>query len=202
MKKLYKSILIIVLTVIALVIGYTIIRFLRGTHGTRPQDAFSRAVVKDASESATLMSINVNADKNITYYEFINNSWTDEMRNRLATALTENVTLAEGKVCVTLWEENGFGSYSKIFSVYNFYENETGFIMLDGFYRLNISDLFIDSDIWGRPETYKKCFDTITVLEIPIELQQKAEEEGIDWYEIWPDLVEVEVIETDLPGDE
>ena len=193
-EKNYKPFWIIVIIVLALLLGCVTFHFLGSIRGIRPQDAFSRAVIKDASESATLMAVDVNDEENITYYEFINNSWTDEMRNRLATALTENVTLAEGKVCVTLWEENGFGSYSKIFSVYNFYENETGFIMLDGFYRLNTSDLFIDSDIWGRPETYKECFDTIMVLEIPIEFQQKAEEEGIDWYEIWPELEEIEYL--------
>lgn len=196
MKKLYKLFGILLLIVILLFCGYVTTRFLGESRGIDPPDAFSRAVVNDASESVTLRSINVNSEENITYYEFINNSRNDEMRTRLAMALTENVVLAEGKVCVTLWNDNGFGSYSRAYSVYNFDEYETGFIMFDGFYRLNTSDIFIDSGIWGMPATYKECFDTITVLEIPLKSQQKAEEKEIDWYEIWPDLEEIVIIDS------
>ena len=196
MKKIHKLFWFIFLIVILLFCGYVTTRFLGESRGIDPQDAFSRAVVNDASESVTLRSINVNSEENITYYEFINNSRNDEMRTRLAMALTENVVLAEGKVCVTLWNDNGFGSYSRAYSVYNFDEYETGFIMFDGFYRLNTSDIFIDSGIWGMPSTYKECFDTITVLEIPLSSQQKAEEKEIDWYEIWPDLKEIVIIDS------
>ena len=72
---------------------------------------------------------------------------------------------------------------------------------LDDFGYLKIRYNEYSNPIWHEPKTYTS-FENIRYLEIPDVLQEKAEEEGIDWYDIWPDLVEVEVIETGFLGDE
>ncbi len=189
MVKLKKILPIILLVAIAGMIVFI------ATH--RSGDAFSRGVVKAAQSSVTLMSLDVNSEKNITYYEFEDRSFTDEMADAFVSALNDNYGLAEGKVCVSLW--SGSGALGRVFSVYNYIETESGYVMLDGFYRLNTTDLFIGLGMWGEPATYTEFFDNMIVLELPSKLQDKADEQGVDWHEAWPDLDEVVVYDTSDP---
>ncbi len=46
--------------------------------------------------------------------------------------------------------------------------------------------------IYTEPETYINL-DDIRRLEIGSELQRKAEENNVDWYEYWSDLESVEI---------
>ena len=67
--------------------------------------------------------------------------------------------------------------------------------MYDGFYRAYRTDVWKDSDMWGDPLFYTEIFNDLKVFEIPEEFQKKAEEENINWYEVWPGLEEVIVDE-------
>ncbi len=67
----------------------------------------------------------------------------------------------------------------------------------DGFYSLRIRSPDITREqLFSEPSTYT-CIEGIRQLKIDIEMQQRAEEKGIDWYECWPDLEEVTVIGAD-----
>lgn len=49
------------------------------------------------------------------------------------------------------------------------------------------------STLFTDPKIYT-VLDDIRYLEIDEQLQQKAEEEGIDWYEYWPNLEKIDII--------
>ena len=82
--------------------------------------------------------------------------------------------------------------------LYNFSYDDSPTTEYDGFYRLRV---FYERGYpwWIEPDVYTEI-DNIIRLEIPDIMQEKADEEGIDWYEIWPDLEEVIVYETDERG--
>lgn len=65
----------------------------------------------------------------------------------------------------------------------------------EGFYALSIS-YFMNSEeeSFKDPQTYTGI-EGIKHLRIDSEMQKKAEEQGIDWYEIWPDLEDVVIID-------
>lgn len=52
-----------------------------------------------------------------------------------------------------------------------------------------------DETIYNIPSTYK-TFQDIKYLEVSEKIQKAAEEEGVDWYEYWPELEGVEVLST------
>ena len=49
-----------------------------------------------------------------------------------------------------------------------------------------------DSNLYDEPDYYMSI-PNIKYLELPERMQKKAEAENIDWYEIWPELENVEV---------
>ena len=51
-----------------------------------------------------------------------------------------------------------------------------------------------DDSIYNKASTYINLPD-IKSLVVEKKIDQSAEEEGIDWYEIWPDLEYYEVLE-------
>ena len=59
--------------------------------------------------------------------------------------------------------------------------------------RLHIGfDIMTHSNLYDQPSCYLSL-SKIKCLEIPEKMQQKAAAENIDWYEIWPELENVEV---------
>jgi hypothetical protein len=51
--------------------------------------------------------------------------------------------------------------------------------------------LVLDTEFWSELSNYT-YFKGIRSLSLPSEVQKKADEEGIDWYSIWPDLEGIE----------
>ena len=88
--------------------------------------------------------------------------------------------------------ENTHGSES-VLSLKNYSNDNSEQADYEGFYALSIS-YFKNSEEerLKDPQTYTGI-EGIKYLEINTEIQKKAEEQGIDWYEIWPDLEDVVV---------
>ena len=57
-----------------------------------------------------------------------------------------------------------------------------------------------DFVFWNDPSTYT-CFNGIKRLGLPNTLQDRADENGVDWYDAWPELEEMEIYETNEKGD-
>ena len=113
-----------------------------------------------------------------------------------ASAVSNVEITGDENIIFSVVEESSNGYYDELFvlSNYDCYDGTVG-ETLDFFGYLKIRHDVYAMDVWYSPETYTS-FENIRYLEIPDALQKKAEEEGIDWYEVWPDLETVEVIET------
>lgn len=108
-----------------------------------------------------------------------------------ANAVIKGKKVAQ-KMKVVIEEEFVSGAYRTAVSVRNYYEEEDGYRQYDFFQNLYIGQTIFDS--YNKAETYINLPD-IKRLCVSKEIARDAEEEGIDWYEIWPDLEYYEVLE-------
>ncbi len=103
----------------------------------------------------------------------------------------------EGRAILAVHQEISNGELCTLFflSNYDCWGDKDSEILNDfGYLKIRYNE-YSDA-AWQSPETYT-AFEGIRHLEIPDVLQAKADEEGIDWYEIWPELEEIIVFETD-----
>lgn len=100
-----------------------------------------------------------------------------------------------GKIVMYLWGERS-GGYSSLVSIRNYYEGEDGYEQYGYFQTLYIYGTSPHMDqqetLYDKISTYINLPD-IKSLGVTEKIAQRAEEEGIDWYEIWPDLEHYEV---------
>ena len=98
------------------------------------------------------------------------------------------------KIAVYVKVENTHGVES-VLSLKNYSNDNSEQADYEGFYALSIS-YFMNSEeeSFKDPQTYTGI-EGIKHLRIDSEMQKKAEEQGIDWYEIWPDLEDVVIID-------
>ena len=117
------------------------------------------------------------------------------METFVSAVLNVEIT-GDENIIFSVVEESSNGYFDELFvlSNYDCYDGAGG-ETLDYLGYLKIRYDGYAMEMWHDPKTYT-TFENIKYLEIPDVMQKKAEEEEIDWYEIWPDLVGVEVIET------
>ncbi len=110
----------------------------------------------------------------------------------LVGALNDAVEGEQGKIGVQVYTDEYIrGQLEPLFYVENFSDDGLETADYDGMYSLCIrepdhasDECFYDPSIYtGIKGVRKLCID--------FEMQQKAEEQGIDWHEIWPDLEEM-----------
>lgn len=100
----------------------------------------------------------------------------------------------ENRVCVVFTETIPAGGTEELFRLQNYYREDAS---LADYAKLrcliiNGTDQGDPDSIYNDPETYQN-FPDIKYLKISKKIQKAAEEKGIDWYEYWPELEEVEV---------
>ena len=96
------------------------------------------------------------------------------------------------KIAVYVEAKNTHGSES-VLSLKNYSNDNSEQADYEGFYALSTS--YLDNtaqESLKDPQTYTGI-EGIKYLRIDSEMQKRAEEQGIDWYEVWPDLEEVVV---------
>lgn len=82
------------------------------------------------------------------------------------------------------------------FSIRNYTDENGDKSDLNGFYNLQLIHLkFRHDSFWDDLSIYSS-FSGIRYLTVTDIIQQQAEEQGIDWYEYWPELEKVEIIDT------
>ena len=98
------------------------------------------------------------------------------------------------KINLVIEEEFVSGAYRTAVSLQNYYEGVNEYIQYKSFQNLYIGETVFSSGPYGKASTYTTLPD-IRRLCVIKEIAQDAEEEGIDWCEIWPDLEWYEVLE-------
>ena len=113
---------------------------------------------------------------------------------RFSKVLNDLARKEKKKIAVYVKVENTHGVES-VLSLKNYSNDNSEQADYEGFYALSIS-YFMNSEeeSFKDPQTYTGI-EGIKHLRIDSEMQKKAEEQGIDWYEIWPDLEDVVIID-------
>ena len=166
-----------------------------------PDDDISKAIYKAVGRKKVRYRGKESYDSGeLVNYGYVVCDYEDE--NLLANMVeAANAVMEEnkmtGKKVLYLWGERT-GGYSSLVSIRNYYEGEDGYEQYGSFQALYIYGTSPHMDqqetLYDKISTYINLTD-IKSLGITEKIAQSAEEEGIDWYEIWPDLEHYKVWE-------
>lgn len=159
-----------------------------------PDDAFSTKVVSEIDD-AYLYFGKEDFAGGIRVYNFYLNKRCADSNVLFLRSVNQYISYAYGKTKIGILY--GSGVYSYVYILRN-YENESSVSPYsNGFYYLEFGPAW---DHFSSNLSDYSRIEGIKYVEMPDLMQEKADEEGIDWYEIWPDLEEVIVYETDTTG--
>ena len=128
----------------------------------------------------------------MTQYEFdFEYYWTEEDAVNFSHAILENADNIEGKAQIIVCQRVGNQSIWA-FSLDNTSDEFLTVPDYDGFCRLRLDGSLFDGDprfllLISSMEGIRKLETTESFLKI-------SEENGIDWYEVWPDLEEIVIL--------
>ena len=156
-----------------------------------PYDKFSRAIYREMGDDIWYYYKDKGRSGEKEYYYIIEKCDRDTI-TRLAKVLNDLVQEEKKKIAIYVEVEDPYGSES-VLNLKNYSNDNSKQADYEGFYALSIS-YFMNSDeeSFKNPQTYTGI-EGIKHLRIDSEMQKRAEEQGIDWYEIWPDLEDVVV---------
>ncbi len=158
--------------------------------GADPDDAFSQNVVSTIDDAYLYFGKEVYREK--TQYFFYLNIRSIDSNALFVDAVNRFSEYAQGKTEIIIL--CGSGIYDCVYSLQNYNDESTETSYSNDFYYLSFGN---DWDWLSSELSDYSCIEGISIVEMPDVMQEKADEEGIDWYEIGPDLDEVIVYETE-----
>lgn len=198
--KICAFILVVLILVIMIVI--VIIVFSFDYEGSkRPNDTISKAIC-EAVGKKNIYYQGKKSDNSfgIVIYDYLVHNYEDETvltdMIEAANAVVEEKKITQ-KIRLVIREEMPGGTEA-VGSLRNYYEGEDGYEQYGSFQNLNIYGT--ERSNKGNASPYNKASTYINLPDIKSlivseKIAQSAAEEGIDWYEIWPDLEYYEVLE-------
>lgn len=185
--------------VIAIVIGIIVFSFdYEGSK--RPNDAISKAICEAVGKKIYYQGKRSDNLSEIVIYDYLVHDYEDETVltdiAEVANAVVEEKEITQ-KIRLVIREEMPGGTEAVV-SLRNYYESEDVFEQYGSFQNLNIYGTERsnkgDASPYNKASAYINLPD-IRSLVVSEKIAQSAEEEGIDWYEIWPELEYYEVFE-------
>ena len=187
---------ILISTIIATTIFYRFMVYVAKEYGIefiRPDDELSRAVRKATGRDFCYYG-KEESDSGVTEYEYEIRTFKEEVITNLVNALNDTVANEQRKITVKVYDER-HGGLCPIFSADNFSDAGLEVADYDGMYAICIRKISDSYDtIFDSPSFYADI-EGIKKLSLNAGMKKQAEKEGIDWYELWPDLEEVEVVD-------
>ena len=154
----------------------------------KPDDFFSEKVMDVVGESFVYQGREYDKDSGRIYSFLIVNHSTESIE-LFANAVFEYGISVDEKSTIIV--SDGYSVCWTVFSLKNF-SNDMPDELYENFLVLRIKQkLVLDTEFWSELSNYT-YFKGIRSLSLPSEVQKKADEEGIDWYSIWPDLEGIE----------
>ncbi|MDE7177567.1 MAG: hypothetical protein K2O59_07085 [Lachnospiraceae bacterium] len=168
----------------------------------KPDDDISQAIYEAIGSKKVLYWGKTSSDSDETIiYEYLLHDEKDEnvLTNMLEAA---NSVMGEkettDKIVLNLRKSTSRGGFEAVASLRTYYESEDGYELYGSFQTLFIQGTedsnMRDSSPYDKLSTYINLPD-IKSLVVRKKIAHRAEEEGIDWYEIWPDLEHYRVLE-------
>lgn len=156
-----------------------------------PRDFFSYKIFREMGNDIYYYKREKGNSGQIKYFYVIERCDRDTI-NRFSKILNVLGEKEEKKIAVYVEAKFTWG-LSSTFNLKNYSDNNLEKPDYNGFYVLTIAySKMLDEETLRDPQTYTGI-EGIRKLIISEEMQERAEEQGIDWYEIWPDLEEVVV---------
>ena len=156
-----------------------------------PYDKFSRAIYIEMGDDIWYYYKNKGRSGEKEYYYIIEKCDRDTL-TRFSKVLNDLAQEEKKKIAIYVEVENTHGLESAL-NLKNYTNDNSEQADYEGFYALSTS--YLDNtaqESLKDPQTYTGI-EGIKYLRIDSEMQKRAEEQGIDWYEIWPDLEDVVV---------
>ena len=154
-----------------------------------PYDKFSRAIYREMGDDIWYYYKDKGRSGEKEYYYIIEKCDRDTI-TRFAKVLNDLAQEEKKKLAIYVEVEDPYGSES-VLNLKNYSNDNSEQADYERFYALSISYPDFEEEL-RNPQTYTGI-EGIKYLEINTEIQKKAEEQGIDWYEVWPDLEDVVV---------
>ena len=154
-----------------------------------PYDKFSRAIYREMGDDIWYYYQDKGRSGEKEYYYIIEKCDRDTI-NRFAKVLNDLAQEEKKKIAIYVEVEDPYGSES-VLNLKNYSNDNSEQADYERFYALSISYPDFEEEL-RNPQTYTGI-EGIKYLRIDSEMQKRAEEQGIDWYEIWPDLEDVVV---------
>ena len=154
-----------------------------------PYDKFSRAIYREMGDDIWYYYKDKGRSGEKEYYYIIEKCDRDTI-TRFSKVLNDLAQEEKKKIAIYVEVEDPYGSES-VLNLKNYSNNNSEQADYERFYALSISYPDFEEGL-RNPQTYTGI-EGIKYLRIDSEMQKRAEEQGIDWYEIWPDLEDVVV---------
>ena len=154
-----------------------------------PYDKFSRAIYREMGDDIWYYYKDKGRSGEKEYYYIIEKCDRDTI-TRFAKVLNDLAQEEKKKIAIYVEVEDPYGSES-VLNLKNYSNDNSEQADYERFYALSISYPDFEEEL-RNPQTYTGI-EGIKYLRIDSEMQKRAEEQGIDWYEIWPDLEDVVV---------
>ena len=154
-----------------------------------PYDKFSRAIYREMGDDIWYYYKDKGRSGEKEYYYIIEKCDRDTI-TRFAKVLNDLAQEEKKKIAIYVEVEDSYGSES-VLNLKNYSNDNSERADYERFYALSISYPDFEEGL-RNPQTYTGI-EGIKYLRIDSEMQKRAEEQGIDWYEIWPDLEDVVV---------
>ena len=158
----------------------------------RPNDKLSRSVKEVVGDDFYYQG-KEEQDSGVTEYEYLIKKQNEEAVAHLLSALNDAIKNEQGKIRVSVWAKMSVNGLERVFVLENFSDVGLGEADYDGMYAIWIGEPdMVEEECFSDPLFYTGI-EGIRKLYIAPQMRTRAEKEEIDWYEIWPDLEEVEV---------
>ena len=154
-----------------------------------PYDKFSRAIYREMGDDIWYYYKDKGQSGEKEYYYIIEKCDRDTI-TRFSKVLNDLAQEEKKKIAIYVEVEDPYGSES-VLNLKNYSNNNSEQADYERFYALSISYPDFEEGL-RNPQTYTGI-EGIKYLRIDSEMQKRAEEQGIDWYEIWPDLEDIVV---------
>lgn len=155
-----------------------------------PDDEFSKRIIDTAGDIFIYQGSHI-SDK-MTQYIFFFRDWTEEDVRIFSSVIKENANTIEGKAQIIVFQKVG-GLSIGAFTLDNTSDESLKYPDYDGFYRLRISDIMFEGE--SEYLLMISSIDGIRKLEATERFMKESEKNGIDWYEVWPELEEIVIID-------
>ena len=154
-----------------------------------PYDKFSRAIYREMGDDIWYYYKDKGQSGEKEYYYIIEKCDRDTI-TRFSKVLNDLAQEEKKKIAIYVEVEDPYGSES-VLNLKNYSNNNSEQADYERFYALSISYPDFEEGL-RNPQTYTGI-EGNKYLRIDSEMQKRAEEQGIDWYEVWPDLEDVVV---------